>query len=159
MKGSGDQRREFFRMAVENKWDLLEKDTNAAKKYEEEIRKRTAPFADLPIVFTSVKEKQRIHRAMEMAMKVYEARKQRIATRKLNDVMLPEIERLPPPMYKSKTVTIKYVTQLPGAVPAFAFFTNLPQYIKDSYTRFLESKLREHFNFHGVPVWVFFRKK
>jgi len=144
---------------VVNKWDLLEKDTNAAKKYEEEIRKRTAPFADLPIVFTSVKEKQRIHRAMEMAMKVYEARKQRIATRKLNDVMLPEIERLPPPMYKSKTVTIKYVTQLPGAVPAFAFFTNLPQYIKDSYTRFLENKLREHFNFHGVPVRVFFRKK
>ncbi len=144
---------------VVNKWDLLEKDTNAAKKYEEEIRKRTAPFTDLPIVFTSVTEKQRIHRAMELAMKVFEARKQRIATRKLNDVMLPEIERLPPPMYKSKSVSIKYVTQLPGAVPAFAFFTNLPQYVKDSYTRFLENKLREHFNFHGVPIRVFYRKK
>lgn len=144
---------------VVNKWDLLEKDTNAAKKYEEEIRKRTAPFTDLPIVFTSVTEKQRIHRTMELAMKVFEARKQRIATRKLNDVMLPEIERLPPPMYKSKSVNIKYVTQLPGTVPAFAFFTNLPQYVKESYTRFLENKLREHFDFHGVPVRVFYRKK
>jgi GTP-binding protein len=144
---------------VVNKWDLLEKDTNAAKRYEEEIRKRTAPFTDLPIVFTSVTEKQRIHRAMELGMKVFEARKQRIATRKLNDVMLPEIERLPPPMYKSKSVSIKYVTQLPGTVPAFAFFTNLPQYVKDSYTRFLENKLREHFDFHGVPVRVFYRKK
>ncbi|HNI04711.1 MAG TPA: ribosome biogenesis GTPase Der [Flavobacteriales bacterium] len=144
---------------VVNKWDLLEKDTNAAKKYEEEIRRRTAPFTDLPIVFTSVTEKQRIHRAMELAIKVYEARKQRIPTRKLNDVLLPEIERLPPPMYKAKSVSIKYVTQLPGAVPAFAFFTNLPQYIKDSYARFLENKLREHFNFHGVPIRVFFRKK
>jgi len=144
---------------VVNKWDLLEKDTNAAKKYEEEIRRRTAPFTDLPIVFTSVTEKQRIHRAMELAIKVYEARKQRIPTRKLNDVLLPEIERLPPPMYKAKSVSIKYVTQLPGAVPAFAFFTNLPQYIKDSYARFLENKLREHFDFHGVPIRVFFRKK
>ncbi|MFN8350763.1 MAG: ribosome biogenesis GTPase Der [Flavobacteriales bacterium] len=144
---------------VVNKWDLLEKDTNAAKHYEEEIRKRTAPFTDLPIVFTSVTEKQRIHRTMELAMKVFEARKQRIATRKLNDVMLPEIERLPPPMYKSKSVHIKYVMQLPGAVPAFAFFTNLPQYVKESYTRFLENKLREHFDFHGVPIRVFFRKK
>ena len=114
---------------------------------------------EAPIVFTSVTEKQRIHRTMELAMKVFEARKQRIATRKLNDVMLPEIERLPPPMYKSKSVNIKYVTQLPGTVPAFAFFTNLPQYVKESYTRFLENKLREHFDFHGVPVRVFYRKK
>lgn len=144
---------------VVNKWDLLEKDTNAAKRYEEEVRRRTAPFTDLPIVFTSVKEKQRIHRTMEVAMKVWENRKQRIPTRKLNDVMLPEIERLPPPMHKGKSVHIKYVTQLPGTVPAFAFFTNLPQYIKDSYTRFLENKLREHFDFTGVPVRVFFRKK
>jgi GTP-binding protein len=144
---------------VVNKWDLLEKDTHSAKHYEEEIRKRTAPFTDLPIVFTSVLEKQRIHRVMELAMKVHASRSQRIATRKLNDVMLPEIERLPPPMYKSKSVHIKYVMQLPGTVPAFAFFTNLPQYIKESYTRFLENKLREHFDFHGVPVRVFFRKK
>lgn len=144
---------------VVNKWDLLEKDTNAAKRYEEEVRRRTAPFTDLPIVFTSVKEKQRIHRTMEVAMKVWENRKQRIPTRKLNDVMLPEIERLPPPMHKGKSVHIKYVTQLPGTVPAFAFFTNLPQYIKDSYIRFLENKLREHFDFTGVPVRVFFRKK
>lgn len=144
---------------VVNKWDLVEKDTMTTKLYEEEVRRKLAPFTDLPIVFTSVTEKQRIHKALELAMKVYANRSQRIPTRKLNDVMLPEIERLPPPMFKSKTVHIKYITQLPGIVPAFAFFCNLPQYVKDSYTRFLENKLREHFDFNGVPIRVFFRKK
>lgn len=146
-------------VVVVNKWDLIEKDTKTAKAYEEEVRKRLSPFTDLPVVFTSVTEKQRIHRALELAMEVYANRAQRIPTRKLNDVMLPEIERMPPPMYKAKAVHIKYVTQLPGVVPAFAFFCNLPQYVKDSYTRFLENKLREHFNFTGVPIRVFFRKK
>lgn len=146
-------------VVVVNKWDLVEKNTMTTKAYEEEIRRKLAPFTDLPIVFTSVTEKQRIHKALELAMKVYHNRAQRIATRKLNDIMLPEIERLPPPMYKAKIVRIKYVTQLPGVVPAFAFFCNLPQYVKESYTRFLENKLREHFDFHGVPIRVFFRKK
>jgi GTP-binding protein len=146
-------------VVVVNKWDLIEKDTKTAKAYEEEVRKRLSPFTDLPVVFTSVTEKQRIHRALELAMEVYANRAQRIPTRKLNDVMLPEIERMPPPMYKAKAVHIKYVTQLPGVVTAFAFFCNLPQYVKDSYTRFLENKLREHFNFTGVPIRVFFRKK
>ncbi len=146
-------------VVVVNKWDLVEKDTMTSKAYEEEVRKRLSPFTDLPVVFTSVTGKQRIHKALELAMQVHANRAQRIATRKLNDVMLPEIERMPPPMYKGKAVHIKYVTQLPGVVPAFAFFCNLPQYVKDSYTRFLENKLRAHFNFTGVPIRVFFRKK
>lgn len=146
-------------VVVVNKWDLIEKDTKTTLVFEEEIRRKLAPFTDLPIVFTSVTEKQRIHRALELAMEVYANRAQRIATRKLNDVMLPEIERMPPPMNKGKAIRIKYVTQLPGVVPAFAFFCNLPQYVKESYTRYLENKLREHFNFTGVPIRVFFRKK
>jgi GTP-binding protein len=146
-------------VVVVNKWDLIEKETNTAKAYEESIRKKLAPFTDLPIVFTSVTGKQRVHKALELAMMVHTNRARRIPTRKLNDVMLPEIERLPPPMYKGKNLQIKYVTQLPGVVPAFAFFCNLPQYVKDSYARFLENKLREHFAFTGVPVRVFFRKK
>lgn len=144
---------------VVNKWDLVEKDTNTARKVEEAIRARTAPFTDLPIVFTSVLEKQRIHKVMEVAMQVHANRSQRIPTRRLNEVMLPEIEHHPPPVVKGKSVSIKYVNQLPGVVPAFAFFANLPQYIGDSYTRFLENKLREHFTFTGVPIRVFYRKK
>lgn len=144
---------------VVNKWDLMEKDTMTSKAYEEEVKRKLAPFKDLPIVFTSVVEKQRIHKAMELAIEVYKNRAQRISTSKLNDVMLPEIERQPPPMEKNRSIRIKYVTQLPGTVPAFAFFANYPQYIKDSYARFLENKLRDHFNFTGVPIRVFFRKK
>lgn len=144
---------------VVNKWDLVTKETMTTKRYEEDVRKRLAPFSDVPIVFTSVIEKQRIHKALETAMKVYENRKRRIPTRQLNDVMLAEVERMPPPMYKAKSVHIKYVMQLPGVVPAFAFFCNLPQYVKDSYTRFLENKLREHYDFTGVPIRVFYRKK
>ncbi len=144
---------------VVNKWDLIEKETSTAKEVEAAIRARTAPFTDLPIVFTSVMEKQRIHKVMEVAMQVHANRNQRIATRRLNEAMLPEIERHPPPVVKSKSVHIKYVHQLPGVVPAFAFFANLPQYVKESYARFLENKLREHFTFTGVPIRVFFRKK
>ena len=146
-------------VVVVNKWDLVEKDTMTTKTYEEEIRRKLAPFTDLPIVFTSVTEKQRIHKALELAMMVHANRGKRITTSKLNEIMLPEIERRPPPMVKDKTIRIKYVTQLPGVVPAFAFFCNLPQYVKESYTRFLENKLREHFDFTGVPIRVFFRKK
>lgn len=146
-------------VVVVNKWDLVTKDTQTAKAYEDDLKKRLAPFTDVPVIFTSVTEKQRIHKAMELAIKVYENRRQRIPTRKLNEIMLPEVDRMPPAMYKGKTVRIKYVTQLPGVVPAFAFFANLPQYIKESYARFLENKLREHFDFTGVPVRIFFRKK
>lgn len=146
-------------VVVVNKWDLVEKDTMATKKYEEAILKKLSPFTDLPIVFTSVTRKQRIHKALELAMEVHANRCRRIPTRKLNDALLPEIERMPPPMHKGKNVQIKYITQLPGVVPAFAFFCNLPQYVKDSYARYLENKLREHFTFTGVPIRVFFRKK
>ncbi len=144
---------------VVNKWDLMTKDTMTTKAYEEEVRRKLAPFKDVPIVFTSVTEKQRIHKAMELAMQVYKNRSQRISTSKLNDVMLPEIEHRPPPMEKNRSIRIKYVTQLPGTVPAFAFFCNFPQSVQESYTRFLENKMREHFDFTGVPIRVFYRKK
>lgn len=144
---------------VVNKWDLVQKDNRTTKAYEDEVRSRLAPFTDLPIVFTSVTNKQRIHKALELAMMVYANRAKKIPTRQLNDILLPEIEHRPPPMTKGKMVRIKYVTQLPGMVPAFAFFCNLPQYIKESYTRFLENKLREHFGFTGVPIRIFYRKK
>lgn len=146
-------------VVVVNKWDLIEKDTMTAKRYEEAVRAKFAPFTDIPVVFTSVTEKQRIHKALELAMQVHANRAKRIPTRKLNDVMLPEVEHRPPPMVKDKVLRIKYATQLPGVVPAFAFFCNLPQYITDGYARFLENKLREHFNYTGVPIRVFFRKK
>lgn len=146
-------------VVVVNKWDLVEKDTMTTKVYEEEIRRKLAPFTDLPIVFTSVTEKQRIHKALELAMMVHANRARRVTTSKLNEAMLPEIERKPPPTVKDKTIRIKYVTQLPGVVPAFAFFCNLPQYVTESYTRYLENRLREHFDFTGVPIRVFFRKK
>lgn len=144
---------------VVNKWDLIQKDTMTSKAYEEEVRKQLSPFKDVPIVFTSVLEKRRIHKAMELAIEVYQNRAQRISTSKLNEIMLPIVEHLPPPMEKQRSIRIKYVTQLPGTVPAFAFFANYPQYIHDSYARFLENKLRENFNFTGVPIRVFFRKK
>ncbi|MBL7962363.1 MAG: ribosome biogenesis GTPase Der [Flavobacteriales bacterium] len=144
---------------VVNKWDLVEKGTNTARDYEEELKKRLAPFTDVPVIFTSVLEKQRIHRVMEKVLEVYTNRAQRIPTSKLNDVMLPEAERQPPPILKGKTNSIKYVMQLPGVVPSFAFFTSHPQYVKDSYARFLENKLREKFTFTGVPLRIFFRKK
>ena len=142
-----------------NKWDLINKETNSTKKYEGEIRERMAPFTDLPIIFISALNKQRIHKALEAAMEVYKNRTQKISTSKLNDVMQEVIQRNPPPSHKGKYIKIKFVTQLPTHSPSFAFFCNLPQYIKDPYKRYLENKLRESFDFTGVPIRIFFRKK
>ncbi len=143
-----------------NKWDLIEdKQTNTVKEYEEKIKSELAPFTDLPIIFTSTVNKQRIHKALETAIEVYENRKTKIPTSVLNEVMQDIIERYPPPSHKGKYIRIKYVTQLPTYSPSFVFFCNLPQYIKDSYERFLENQLRKHFNFTGVPIRIFFRKK
>ncbi len=144
---------------VVNKWDLVEKETNSVKKFESEIRERLAPFEDVPIVFTSVKTKQRIHKTLEVALKVYEHKTQKVSTSKLNKIMLPIIEHTPPPAIKGKSVNIKYITQLPGFSPTFAFFCNSPQYVKEAYKRFLENKLRENFEFTGVPLTIYFRNK
>ena len=142
-----------------NKWDTVEKDHKTAKIFEQDIRERIAPFTDVPIIFTSVTEKQRIFKAVEAAMKVYHNKTKKIATSKLNDVMLEIISNYPPPATKGKHIKIKYATQLPGREPMFAFFCNLPQYIKDPYRRFVENKLRENFDFTGVPIQIFFRQK
>lgn len=142
-----------------NKWDLVEKETNSAKDYEKQIRREMEPFTDVPIVFVSVLNKQRIYKAIETAVEVYKNRSKKIKTSVLNEVMLPIIENYPPPAYKAKYVKIKFITQLPTPQPQFAFFCNLPQYVKDPYKRFLENKLREHFDFSGVPVSVYMRKK
>lgn len=142
-----------------NKWDLVEKDTMTSVEYEAKLRNDLAPYNDVPILFTSVLTKQRIHKALEKAMEVHEHRIKKISTSVLNDVMLPIIESNPPPSLKGKYVKIKYVQQLPTHAPAFAFFCNLPQYVPDSYKRFLENRLRQEFNFEGVPTRIFFRKK
>ena len=143
-----------------NKWDLIkDKDTNSAKKYEEKIREKLAPLHYIPIIFVSVVEKQRIHKAIEKAIDVYDNRNSKISTSKLNDIMLKEIENYPPPALKGKHVKIKYVTQLPTYTPTFAFFCNLPQYIKEPYERYLENKMRSHFNLEGVPIKLIFRNK
>ncbi len=142
-----------------NKWDLVEKETNTARDMEKEIRQRFAPLTDLPILFISATEKQRIMQAIEMALEVHINRSTRIATSKLNDVMLEEIERNPPPAHRGRYVKIKFVTQLPLAYPAFAFFCNNPKHVRESYKNFLENKLREHFNFTGIPITIFFRQK
>lgn len=142
-----------------NKWDLVEKDTKTSTDYEKVIRKKLEPFTDVPVIFTSAVTKQRIHKAVEMAMLVHENRKRKIPTRKLNDVMLAYIEAYQPPAIKGKYIKIKFVTQLPGQSPKFAFFCNLPQYVSDSYKRYLENKMRESFDLHGVPVTIFMRKK
>ncbi len=145
---------------VVNKWDLIEnKETNTIKEMEAEIRHRFAPFTDFPIVFTSVTEKQRIHKALEMAMQVYENRSRRIPTSELNEVMQEAIDRHGPPSVKGKFIKIKYVTQIPTRTPSFAFFANLPQYIKDPYKRYLENQIRERWNFNGSPIQIFIRKK
>ncbi|MEM6892860.1 MAG: ribosome biogenesis GTPase Der [Bacteroidota bacterium] len=142
-----------------NKWDLVEKATNSVRDYEQKIRKQIEPFTDVPIVFVSVLNKQRIFKAIETAVEVYKNRSKRIQTRVLNDAMLPVIEKTPPPSYKGKYVKIKFITQLPTSYPQFAFFCNLPQYVRDPYKRFLENKLREQFDFSGVPITIFMRKK
>ena len=142
-----------------NKWDLIEKTHKTAKEFEAQIKERLAPFTDVPIIFTSVTEKQRIFKAIEAAHHVYENKFKKISTSKLNDVMLPIIDNYPPPSLKGKHVKIKYITQINAASPMFAFFCNLPQYIKEPYKRFLENKLRENFDFTGVPVQIYFRQK
>ncbi|MCC9136420.1 ribosome biogenesis GTPase Der [Pontibacter silvestris] len=142
-----------------NKWDLIEKDNHSTKEFEQEILERIAPIKYVPVIFTSVVTKQRIHKAVEKAMEVYDNKTQKIPTSKLNDLLLPDIERYPPPAIKGKFVKIKYVTQLPTHNPTFAFFCNLPQYIKDPYARYLENCLRKHFGLEGVPIKLIFRKK
>lgn len=144
---------------VVNKWDLIEKETNTHKAFEDYIRDRIAPFNDVPIVFTSVINKQRIHKALETALLVQENRSRKISTSKLNDVLLPIIQDTPPPMSKGKLIKVKYVTQLPTPYPSFVFFCNLPQYVKDPYKRFIENQLRKQFDLTGVPIEVYFRKK
>jgi len=142
-----------------NKWDLIEKDTQTMKKYEELILERISPFKDVPILFTSTVSKQRLLKAVEAAVEVFENRKRNIPTHKLNEVLLPIIEASPPPTVKGKYLKIKYITQLKTHYPAFAFFCNLPQYFRDDYKRFLENKIRENFDFKGVPITIFFRQK
>ena len=142
-----------------NKWDLVEKDTKTVKEYEQKIREKIAPFTDIPILFISALTKQRIHKAVETAIRVYENRSRRIKTSKLIDVMIPIISATPPPAVKGKYIKIKYATQLPTKTPQFAFFANLPQYVKEPYKRFVENQLRKNFDFSGVPIEVYFRQK
>jgi GTP-binding protein len=142
-----------------NKWDLIEKDNQSSKDFEKYIKKQCEPYTDVPIVFMSVLNKQRIYKAIETAVQVYQNRTKKIKTSTLNDIMLPIIQQTSPPQYKGKYIKIKYITQLPTPWPSFAFFANLPQYIKEPYKRFLENQLRKEFDFHGVPVTVFIRKK
>jgi GTP-binding protein len=142
-----------------NKWDLLEKSTNTAKEYEKILKQRLAPFNDVPILFISAKEKTRIFKAIEVALQVYENRQRKVPTARLNEVILKAIESYHPPVVRGHPIKIKYVTQLPTAVPSFAFFSNFPDDIKTPYKNYLENKLREHFNFTGVPIRLFFRKK
>ncbi|MCR9100061.1 MAG: ribosome biogenesis GTPase Der [bacterium] len=153
------QRRNKGIVILVNKWDLLEKETNTARDYEKELRNRIAPFSDVPILFISVADKQRIFQAVEAGLEVYENRSRKIKTSTLNEVMLEAIERYPPPSHRGRFVKIKYVTQLPTYYPAFAFFCNNPKHVKENYRHYLENQLRKQFNFSGVPIGVFFRKK
>lgn len=146
-------------VVVVNKWDTIEKDSNTMKEYIEAIKARLAPFNDIPIIFTSVINKQRINDVLQAAERVYDNYSRRIPTSQLNEVMLAEIENYPPPAWKGKYIKIKYVTQLPTKSPSFAFFCNLPQYIRDPYKRYIENRLRENFDFEGCPLQVFFRQK
>jgi GTP-binding protein len=144
---------------VVNKWDLVEKETQTMKEYTELISKRVAPFQDIPIVFASALTKQRIHKILDEAKRVFENRRRKISTSKLNEFTQEVVGAYPPPSYKGKQVKIKYATQLPTYAPSFAFFCNLPQYIKEPYKRYIENKLREHYDFCGVPMQIFFRPK
>ncbi|MCD6543643.1 MAG: ribosome biogenesis GTPase Der [Flavobacteriaceae bacterium] len=142
-----------------NKWDLVEKDTHTTKQFEQMIRQETAPFTDVPIIFISALTKQRIFKAIETAVEVYENRKQKISTSKLNDTVLDFVKQNNPPAHKGKFIKIKFVRQLPSPTPQFVFYANLPQYVKDPYKRYLENKMREIYNFTGVPIVIHFRKK
>ncbi len=142
-----------------NKWDLVDKETQTQKQFEELIKQRLEPFVDVPILFISALTKQRIHKALELVIKVYENRQVRIPTSTLNEVMQQVIDENQPPSVKGKFIRIKYVTQLPTHAPAFAFYCNLPQYVREAYKRYLENQLRKHFNFTGVPIRIFMRKK
>ena len=167
-KGITAQDLSIFAMAVKkgkgivmlvNKWDLVEKETNTARDYEKELKQRLAPFSDVPILFISVTEKQRLLKSIEAALMVFENRQRKVATSKLNEVMLKAIEQFHPPVVRGNAVKIKYVTQLPTYAPTFAFFCNYPDDVKQPYQNYLENKLRENFDFAGVPVRLFFRKK
>jgi GTP-binding protein len=167
-KGIGQQDLNIFSLASKkgkgilllvNKWDLVTKETNTARDYEKELRQRLAPFNDVPILFISVKDKVRIFKVIETALEVYDNRKRKVPTSKLNDIMLKAIESYHPPVVRGNSIKVKYVTQLPTVVPSFAFFCNYPDDIKTPYRNYLENKLRENFNFRGVPVRIFFRKK
>ena len=142
-----------------NKWDLVEKESQSSKCFKDEIKEKISPFVDVPILFISTLHKQRIFKAIESAVTIYKNRSNRIPTRKLNDALFPIFESQPPPSYKGKFINIKFCTQLPTSHPQFTFFCNLPQYIKEPYKRFLENKLRKLFNFNGIPIQLFFRKK
>ena len=144
---------------VVNKWDLIEKGNNTMKEWKELIEKRLAPFSDIPIIFTSALNKQRILEVLQTAIRVYQSRSRRIPTSEFNDYMLPIIEETPPPSTKGKYIRIKYAMQLPTPTPQFVFFCNLPQYIRENYRRFLENHLREHWDFSGVPIQIYFRQK
>ncbi len=167
-KGLASQDLNIYSLAVKkgkgivvlvNKWDLMEKETNTAKEYEAALKKKLAPFNDVPILFVSAKEKTRIFKAIEIALQVYDNRKQHIPTSKLNDTILKAIASYHPPVVRGHAVKIKFVTQLPTAVPSFAFFCNFPDDVKTPYKNYLENKLRENFELSGVPVRLFFRKK
>ena len=144
---------------VVNKWDLIPKDSNTMKEWRAAIAKKLAPFSDVPVIFTSVPGRQRILEVLQPALRVYRSRARRIPTSEFNDYILPIIEETPPPSIKGKYIRIKYAAQLPNPTPVFAFFVNLPQYIKDTYRRFLENKIREHWDFSGVPIQIYFRQK
>lgn len=142
-----------------NKWDLVTKENNTALQFEKEIREKTAPFVDYPVLFISATARQRIHRILDLVDRVNENRNRKIPTPELNEVMLGIINDTPPPAQKGKHIKIKYVTQLPVYTPSFAFFCNFPQYVKDPYKRYIENRMREKFDFSGVPLRIFFRKK
>jgi GTP-binding protein len=153
------QRRNKGIVLLVNKWDLVEKQTNTARDVEKVIKERISPFTDVPVVFVSVHEKTRIFRAIEVALEVFENRNRKVKTSELNELLLDVIERTPPPSHRGKFVKIKYITQLPLAYPAFAFFCNHPTHIKENYKFFLENQLRKNYNFTGVPITIFFRQK
>jgi GTP-binding protein len=168
VKGITAQDLSIFSLAVKkgkgivllvNKWDLVEKETNTAVAYEKELKQRLAPFSDVPILFISAKDKTRIFKVVELALEVYENRQRRISTSQLNEVMLKAVESYHPPVVRGNAVKIKYISQLPTPVPSFAFFANFPDEIKQPYRNYLENQLRMHFNFKGVPLRIFFRKK